>query len=39
MVMSAENAFWNYFLAKRQPKNGPKPDDLFLIHCHINSNS
>lgn len=23
-------------MAKRQPKSGPAPDDLFLIHCHIN---
>ena len=29
-------AFWDYFMAKRQPRSGPKPDDLFLIHCHIN---
>ena len=29
-------AFWEYFMAKRQPRSGPKPDDLFLIHCHIN---
>ncbi len=28
--------FWNYFMGKRQPRSGPKPDDLFLIHCHIN---
>lgn len=28
--------FWSYFMAKRQPKSGPAPDDLFLIHCHIN---
>lgn len=28
--------FWPYFMAKRQPKSGPAPDDLFLIHCHIN---
>lgn len=30
------SAFWDYFLAKRQPKSGPKPDDLFLIHTNIN---
>ena len=29
-------AFWDYFMAKRSPRSGPKPDDLFLIHCHIN---
>jgi hypothetical protein len=28
--------FWPYFMAKRQPKCGTAPDDLFLIHCHIN---
>lgn len=28
--------FWPYFMAKRQPKSGTAPDDLFLIHCHIN---
>lgn len=28
--------FWPYFMAKRQPKSGSAPDDLFLIHCHIN---
>jgi hypothetical protein len=28
--------FWEYFMAKRQPKSGSPPDDLFLVHCHIN---
>lgn len=28
--------FWQYFMAKRQPRSGPAPDDLFLIHSHIN---
>ncbi len=28
--------FWPYFLAKRQPRSGPVPDDLFLVHSHIN---
>lgn len=28
--------FWDYFLAKRNPKSGPKPDALFLIHTNIN---
>lgn len=28
--------FWRYFMAKRQPRSGPAPDDLFLVHCHIN---
>lgn len=28
--------FWEYFTAKRHPRSGPPPDDLFLVHCHIN---
>lgn len=28
--------FWNYFTAKRMPRSGPPPDDLFLVHCHLN---
>ncbi|MDD5058768.1 MAG: N(2)-fixation sustaining protein CowN [Sideroxydans sp.] len=28
--------FWDYFAAKRQPRSGPPPDDLFLVHCHLN---
>jgi len=28
--------FWEYFMNKRTPRNGPPPDDLFLVHCHIN---
>jgi N(2)-fixation sustaining protein CowN len=31
-----EQPFWNYFMAKRTPKSGPAPDDLFLVHSHIN---
>jgi hypothetical protein len=30
------NRFWEYFAAKRQPRSGPPPDDLFLVHSHIN---
>ena len=30
------NAFWDYFAKKRAGGSGPKPDDLFLIHCHVN---
>ena len=30
------NAFWTYFLNKRRPASGPVPDDLFLIHSHLN---
>ncbi len=32
----ASSPFWDYFLAKRTPRSGPKPDDLFLIHTNIN---
>lgn len=28
--------FWEYFEAKRHPRSGHPPDDLFLVHCHIN---
>lgn len=28
--------FWEYFMAKRKPHSGPPPDDLFLVHCHLN---
>jgi hypothetical protein len=30
------NRFWEYFMTKRKPRSGPPPDDLFLVHCHIN---
>ena len=30
------NAFWEYFMKKREGGSGPKPDDLFLIHSNIN---
>lgn len=29
-------SFWEYFMAKRTPRSGPAPDDLFLVHSHIN---
>jgi len=29
-------AFWAYFMAKRQPTHGLAPDDLFLVHSYIN---
>ena len=32
----ASNAFWEYFGKKRRGGSGPTPDDLFLIHAHIN---
>lgn len=28
--------FWDYFARKREGGSGPRPDDLFLIHAHIN---
>ena len=31
-----ENPFLKYFMAKRQPRSGPVPDDLFLIHSNLN---
>jgi len=30
------NAFWEYFARKRAGHGGRKPDDLFLIHSHVN---
>jgi len=36
VASGVEQAFWNYFMAKRTPKSGPAPDDLFLVHSHIN---
>lgn len=32
----AGQAFWVYFMAKRHPAHGLAPDDLFLVHSHIN---
>jgi hypothetical protein len=29
-------AFWDYFMKKRAGTSGPRQDDLFLIHAHIN---
>ena len=36
LAAGRDDAFCNYFLAKRQPRSGPVPDDLFLVHSHIN---
>jgi hypothetical protein len=37
LAESGQNSpFWEYFSAKRKPRSGPPPDDLFLVHCHIN---
>ncbi|MDP5238057.1 N(2)-fixation sustaining protein CowN [Uliginosibacterium sp. 31-16] len=30
------NAFWQLFAKKLSPTSGPKHDELFLIHAHIN---
>lgn len=30
------NAFWEYFKKKAEGGSGPRPDDLFLIHCNLN---
>lgn len=30
------NAFWEYFKQKAAGGSGPRPDDLFLIHCNLN---
>lgn len=30
------DAFWDYFMQKRNGGSGPRPDDLFLIHSNIN---
>lgn len=32
----AGRAFWDYFMAKRRPAHGLAPDDLFLVHAHLN---
>jgi hypothetical protein len=32
----ASKPFWEYFMAKRTPRSGPPPDDLFLVHSHLN---
>jgi hypothetical protein len=29
------NAFWEYFKKKAAGGSGPRPDDLFLLHCHL----
>jgi hypothetical protein len=33
---SKNNVFWDYFQKKRRGESGPRSDELFLIHCHIN---
>jgi N(2)-fixation sustaining protein CowN len=37
LALSEESKpFWEYFTAKRTTRSGPPPDDLFLVHCHLN---
>ncbi|MDQ7990423.1 MAG: N(2)-fixation sustaining protein CowN [Candidatus Dactylopiibacterium sp.] len=37
MAPDAEpNAFWQLFARKLDPQGGPRHDELFLIHAHIN---
>ena len=36
MASGAPHPFLAYFLAKRTPRSGPAPDDLFLIHSNLN---
>lgn len=33
---AGDQRFWTYFMGKRRPRSGPAPDDLFLVHSHIN---
>ena len=35
-IPERNNRFWDYFVQKREGKNGPKGDDLFLIHSNVN---
>ncbi|OMG55185.1 N(2)-fixation sustaining protein CowN [Azonexus hydrophilus] len=35
-ISEQDHPFWQYFMAKRTPRSGPAPDDLFLVHAHIN---
>ena len=28
--------FWDWFDRKRQGGSGPRPDELFLVHSHLN---
>lgn len=30
------NAFWELFARKLNPESGPRHDELFLIHAHLN---
>ena len=36
MAAGQGSAFWDYFMAKRSGGSGLRPDDLFLIHAHLN---
>ena len=33
---AGSNVFWEYFKKKAAGGSGPRPDDLFLVHCHLN---
>jgi len=33
---AGDQPFWTYFMGKRTSRSGPAPDDLFLVHSHIN---
>ncbi|MGC4079816.1 MAG: N(2)-fixation sustaining protein CowN [Rubrivivax sp.] len=35
-VPGRRDRFWDYFDRKRQGGSGPRPDDLFLVHSHLN---
>lgn len=35
-IAERRTVFWDYFLKKRAGGSVTKPDDLFLVHCHIN---
>lgn len=31
------NPFWQFFARKLAPESGPRHDELFLIHAHLNT--
>nr|WP_207186026.1 N(2)-fixation sustaining protein CowN [Rubrivivax gelatinosus] len=35
-VPGRRDRFWEYFDRKRAGGSGPRPDDLFLVHSHLN---
>ena len=34
---SQSNPFWQLFARKLNPESGPRHDELFLIHAHLNT--